>query len=134
MLTAETATPPEVEVPSGPKRRKFTAEEKRRILDELDRAERGEQGAILRREGLYSSHIVEWRRARRRGELDAPKKRGPVAKPRDERDAKIAGLERDKKRLEKQLARAEALLDLQKKVSEILKIQLPDPDENERNS
>jgi transposase len=136
MMTAAMTTPPEVEVPSGPKRRTFTAEEKLRILDELDRAGRGEQGAILRREGLYSSHIVEWRRARRRGELGglSPRKRGPAGKTPDERDRRIAQLEREKIKLQKRLVRAEALLDLQKKVSEVLGIHLPDPDESEKNS
>ncbi len=64
------------------KRRKFSAKEKLRILDEADAcAKTGQQGALLRREGLYSSHLSEWRRARERGELDAltPKKRGRKA-------------------------------------------------------
>lgn len=127
---------PEVEVADRAKRRKFTAEYKRRILEETDKANPGEIGAILRREGLYSSQLVDWRRARRFAELEAlaPKKRGPAPKPVDERDRKIAELERENAKLKKRAVRAEALVELQKKVSDLLGIQLPDPDESEKDS
>jgi hypothetical protein len=90
-------TPEDVQVAAKPQRRSFTAEYKRRILKEVDACTTpGAVGALLRREGLYSSHLVEWCRARARGELAAltPKKRGRKPIPVDPRDRKIAELER----------------------------------------
>ena len=87
----------DVQVAEKPRRRTYTAEYKRRILKEADAcATPGAVGALLRREGLYSSHLVVWRRARRRGELAAltPKTRGRKPTPVDPRDRKIAELER----------------------------------------
>jgi len=113
----------ETEVVAKAQRRRFTAEFKRRIVREADRCIKpGELGALLRREGLYSSHLVTWRAARDRGELEglSPRKRGPkVAQP-DPRDRKIAELERDNVRLSKRAERAEALVDLQKKLAALL--------------
>ena len=86
-----------VQVAAKPRRRTCTAEYKRRILKEVDACTTpGAVGALLRREGLYSSHLVVWRRARRRGELAAltPKQRGRKPRPVDARDRKIAELER----------------------------------------
>lgn len=123
---------PEVEVMEKPVRRQFNAEYKRRILKEADGcAQEGEIGALLRREGLYSSHLAVWRAARERGEIAglAPKKRGPKVTQPDPRDRKIADLERETRRLKSRLERAEALLELQKKVSAILGIALPPSDE-----
>jgi transposase-like protein len=122
---------PPTEVPAKKPRRRFTAEFKRRVLAELDGCKKpGEVGALLRREGLYSSHVVEWRRARDRGDLAGEtKKRGPKPKLNDERDARIAQLERENARLEKRAKRAEALVDLQKKVAELLGNSLPDPED-----
>ena len=123
----------DVEVQVKATRRRFTSEYKRAILREVDGStQRGEIGAILRREGLYSSHLMDWRLAIEKNELSAlaPKKRGPKAKPVDPRDGKLVEQERQIARLEKRLQRAEAIIDLQKKVSEILGIQLPDSDEN----
>ena len=122
------------------KRRGFTAEYKQRILNEVDQARAsgrsGEVSAILRREGLYSSHLVTWRRLREAGELSAlaPRKRGPRAKVPDERDREIAKLRKEKAIAEARLKRAEALLGLQKKVSEILGIELPPPPSDEEPS
>src|SRR4051812_23478216 len=84
MMEPTLVVPQETEVTAKPKRRRFSAQEKLRILKEVDACTKpGEQGALLRREGLYSSHLVDWRRARERGDLVAlePKKRGrkPVA-------------------------------------------------------
>lgn len=121
---------PETEVVEKAKRRAFTAEYKRRILEEVDRASQpGEIGAILRREGLYSSVLSAWRRQREAGELSAlaPKKRGPKAKVPDERDRELAELKRKLTRSEARAERAEAIVELQKKVSEILGIPLPEP-------
>jgi hypothetical protein len=111
------------EVVARPKRRTFTAKYKLRILLEADACEKnGEVGALLRREGLYSSHLVEWRAARKRGELDAlePKKRGPKSKERDERDERIAAQEKEIAKLRARAEHAEALVALQKKVAELL--------------
>lgn len=120
----------DTEVTEKPSRRTFTAEYKLRILAEVDGStEQGAVGAILRREGLYSSHLTSWRRQRERGEIAGlrSKKRGP-AKRRDHRDHKITELEREVKRLRARAERAEALVALQKKVSEILGVELPDPE------
>jgi transposase-like protein len=112
-------------------RRRFSLEYKRRVLKEADACGPGETGALLRREGLYSSHLSVWRSARERGETAGltPKKRGPKATPPDPRDRKIVELERETRRLKSRLERAEALVDLQKKVSMILGIVLPESDE-----
>ena len=77
----------------------------------------GELGALLRREGLYSSHLAAWRAARDRGALKelSSRKRGPKAKPRDARDKRIAELEREVERLRARAERAEALVEVQKK-------------------
>jgi len=132
MEAVKSMAPREVEVSAKPKRRKFTAEYKRKILEEIDRCtEPGEIGAVLRREGLYSSHLVEWRRIRREaGNAGlAPKKRGPQPKVVDERDRKIAELERQNAKLMARAKKAEALVELQKKVSELLGIDLADSSE-----
>jgi len=116
-------------------RRRFTAAYKKRVLGEADACkERGELGALLRREGLYSSHLSAWRQAIDRGGQAAleAKRPGPTPKARDERDKHIATLERDKRRLEKRLAEAEAIIDIQKKVSLLLGITLPEPPDEER--
>ena len=114
---------PDLEVVAKAERRRFTAEYKRRIVREADRCMKpGEIGALLRREGLYSSHLVTWRAARDRGELEglSPRKRGPKVAPPDPRDRKIAELEGDNVRLSKRAERAEALVELQKKVAALL--------------
>ncbi len=118
----------DTEVMAKAQRRRFTAAEKLRILREADGCRKpGEIVALLRREGLYSSHLSSWRQARQRGELAglAARRRGPKAKPIDPRDRKIAELEREKRRLEARLERAEALIELQKKVAQILGNPLP---------
>jgi transposase-like protein len=104
-------------------RRTFTAQYKRRILREAERCTKpGELGALVRREGLYFSHIRDWRAARERAELEglSPKKRGPKPTPPDPRDKKIAEQEREIVRLTKRAERAEALVELQKKVAALL--------------
>jgi transposase-like protein len=104
-------------------RRRFTAEYKRRIVREADRCTKpGEIGALLRREGLYSSHLTTWRAARDRGELEglSPKQRGPKVTPADPRDKKIAEQERELGRWKQRAERAEALVELQKKVAALL--------------
>jgi len=113
----------EVEVSAKAERRRFTAEYKRKILKEADGCSRpGELGALLRREGLYSSHLTAWRRAREQGGLAglSPKKRGPRAEVADPRDQRIVELERDNRCLKARLERAEALIEVQKKVALLL--------------
>ncbi len=113
----------ETEVVAKARRRRFTAEYKRRILREADRCTHpGEIGALLRREGLYSSHVTTWRAARDRGELAglAPKPRGPKPTPPDPRDKKIAEQEREITRWKQRAERAEALVEVQKKVAALL--------------
>jgi transposase-like protein len=111
---------PNTEVVAKAKRRLFTAEYKLRILRELDGSQgSGETGALLRREGLYSSHLTSWRRQRARGELDglAPQKRGP--KP-DPQAVELSRLERENERLRERLRQAELIIDVQKKVAQML--------------
>ena len=110
---------PDPEVPERARRRSFTAKYKLEILAAYDAAEPGEKGAILRREGLYSSHIVEWRRASDAGALAAlaaPRGR----KPRDKRDEQIAALQAEKQRLEQELAKARFVVDVQAKLHALL--------------
>ena len=122
---------PEVEVVEKATRRRFTVEYKRKVLREADACGPGETVALLRREGLYSSHLRVWRAARDRGEIAglAPKKRGLKVAPPDPRDRKIVELERETRRWQARAERAEALVDLQKKVSMLLGIALPERDE-----
>ena len=119
----------EVEVLAKAKRRRFTLEYKRRILREADRCRKpGELGALLRREGLYSSSLSSWRAARDRGELggEGTRKRGPQANSPDPSAKRIAVLERENRRLLQRAERAEALVEVQKKLSELLGIDLPE--------
>jgi len=114
---------PDVEVVATARRRRFTAEYKRRIVREADRCTKpGEIGALLRREGLYSSHLTTWRAARDRGALEglSPKQRGPKATPPDPREKTIAEQAREIARLSKRAERAEALVELQKKLAVLL--------------
>ena len=121
----------ETEVVAKAKRRGFKAEYKQRVLNEADQAAAtglaGAVGAVLRREGLYSSHLAAWRRAREAGELSGltPKKRGPAAKVRSENDIEKAELRKKLSVSEARLKRAEGLLELQKKVAELLGEELP---------
>ena len=106
---------PDPEVVPKAERRRFTAEYKLRILTEADACtKRGEISALLRREGLYSSHLDKWREQRRSGALQAlaPHKRGP--KP-DPQAAEIARLRRENERLQQRLQRAETIIEVQKK-------------------
>ena len=116
-----------VEVVAKATRRRFTAEYKLRVLREADACtEPGEIGAVLRREGLYTSHLCLWRKQRRARELSglAPARRGPVPKATNPLVAKVAALEKETRWLTARAERAEALVELQKKVSEILGVEL----------
>ena len=123
----------ETEVTAMARRRQYTAEYKRKILAEVEACSKpGEIGALLRREGLYSSHLVAWRHARDNGALAGltPKKRGPVAKVPHPLERRVVELERSLARAERRAERAEGLVELQKKVAELLGIQLRKPDED----
>ena len=123
MTESRKATLPEVEVDPKAHRRQFSAKYK---LDILKRAEActvpGSLGALLRAEGLYSSHLATWRRQRDAGELAGltPKKRGRKRVEIDARDRKIVELQRENAKLTARAERAEALVDLQKKVASLL--------------
>lgn len=119
----------ETEVVAKPKRRQHTAEYKLRILRELDGCTRkGEVGAILRREGLYSSLISKWREQREQGSLDGlgGQRRGPKVDP---NAAELARLQHENKRLKEKLERAELIIDVQKKVARLIGETPPPPSE-----
>ena len=127
---------PDPEVAATAKRRRFTAQYKRSILAQADACrEKGAIGALLRREGLYSSHLTTWRRQREQGELKglAPKKRGrkPTVNPLAEENQR---LQRENARLRGQLQQAETIIDVQKKISTLLGIPLPETPTDEENS
>ena len=111
---------PDPEVVSQAKRRHFSAQYKPGILTEVERCTQpGEIGALLRREGLYSSHLTTWRKQRGRGQLQglSPKKRG--RKP-DPQAAELARLQRENERLKARLEQAETVIEVQKKLSQLL--------------
>lgn len=119
--TAITSFGEVTEVTEKAKRRTFPVEYKRRIVKEAEACKAaGEIGALLRREGLYSSQLATWRAARDRGELApgaATKKRGPTATPPDPRDKRIAEMERQIAKLTTRAERAEAIAEIQKKLA-----------------
>ena len=110
---------PDPEVPERARRRTFTAQYKQEVLAAYEAAPDGEKGAVLRREGLYSSLITEWRRARDAGALAGLKQpRGrPAADP---RDAEIARLRKEKAKLEKELATSRFVVEVQSKLRALL--------------
>lgn len=120
---------PSPEVPERPQRRRYTTEYKLQILEEADRAtEPGEIGALLRREGLYSSLLAAWRQQRRDGTL-AGQARGRRGK--DARDKRIEELERNNARLTKRLDQAETIIAVQKRLSRLLGIETPTDEDTE---
>jgi transposase len=126
-------SPPKVdpEVKAKPERRQFSAEYKRRILEEADACtEPGQIGGLLRREGLYSSNLINWRRQRSEGSLKglSPKKRGPKPDPVANENA---ALRRRIERLEAELKRAETIIEVQKKLSDLLGLSDPNGQKNE---
>ena len=134
--SAASASLPDPEVVAKAKRRTFTAEYKQRILQEADSvaATPGGIGALLRREGLYSSHLVSWRRERRAGMLEAlkPRKRGPRSEhnPLEEENQK---LRRQNARLTEDLRKATIIIEVQKKVAALLGNPIPDVDPEEKS-
>jgi len=127
----EERTAPSPEVLEKPVRRRFAVEYKVRILAEADACtETGQLGELLRREGLYSSHLSNWRRQRDEGGLAGltPKRRGRKAKPKNLLADENELLRRENGRLKEKLRQAELIIDVQKKVSEMLSIPLKSPD------
>ncbi len=115
-------------------RRRFTVAFKRQVLAEAARCTKpGELGALLRREGLYSSHLAAWRVAERRGEFERgvpARRRGPVPKPADPNVKRVAELERQLRRATARAERLELIVALQKKVSQLLGLALPTSDDS----
>ncbi len=134
--TEKKLTTPSTEVPEKPVRRRFSTPYKLRILAETDGCtEMGQIGELLRREGLYSSQLSTWRKQRQEGVLAGltPKRRGRKAKPRNPLADEVAKLQRENQRLKTNLRKAELVIDVQKKVSEMLDIPLTPRDSEGTN-
>ncbi len=119
---------PDPEVKATKPRRRFTAKYKLGILAEVDACtSKGQIGAILRREGLYSSHLTTWRRQREEGILNglSPRKRGRKAKEVNPLAKRVAELERENRKLDKKLKQAEIIIEFQKKISQMLNLGEP---------
>ena len=116
-------------------RRRFSAAYKRRILQEADKCDSGELGALLRREGLYHSNLTTWRRQRESGELSGlqPKKRGKKPNPDRPLIQENERLRRQNMRLEKRLRQAETIIDVQKKLCDVLGLTVPPIEQNEND-
>ena len=131
-LTSIETQPPDPEVPEKATRRRFTADYKMRILRQAEACRgAGEIGVLLRREGLYSSHLTTWRRQRDAGILSGlrPKRRGPKPTEPNPLQAEVERLRKETGRLEKRLKQAELIIEVQKKISEILGMPLQEPSE-----
>lgn len=118
---------PDPEVPEKKPRRVYTAKYKLQILAKADKCtEPGQLGSLLRREGLYSSNLTAWRRQKEQGMLDAlsPKKRGPEKVTKNHLAQLVARLEKENRQLKLQLKKAETIIEVQKKISEILGMSL----------
>jgi len=127
--------PADPEVESKAKRRQFSAAYKRRILDEADKGGQGAIAGLLRREGLYSSHLNTWRRQRESGEIAGlePRKRGKKPVPRNPLASEVNRLARDNQRLQKRLKQAAIIIDVQKKLCDILGLTVPPIEMNEND-
>lgn len=125
---------PDTEVSARPRRRTYTAAYKLKVLDEVAAAtERGAVAVILRREGLYASHLAAWRKELRNGGVAAlQKKRG--RKPAQPVNGELVRLQRENAKLSRRLAQAEAIIDVQKKVASLLGITLKTLDSDESDS
>lgn len=124
---------PSTEVVTRAARRRYTAEYKLRILREVEACKgTGEIGALLRREGLYSSNLTKWRGQRARGELEglAAQRRGPKEDPQAVENAR---LKRENERLREELRKAQLIIEVQKKVSQLLGVPLEEPKEEDRS-
>lgn len=125
--------PPNPEVQEKAVRRKFTAEQKLRIIKEADSLAPGQLGALLRREGLYYSNLRTWRRQLKEGTLEAlsPQRRGPKTRQPNPLAKQVAQLTKENQKLQKKLRQAELIIDFQKKISEILQIPIETQEEQQ---
>jgi transposase len=130
-MSSENGTAPDPEVEGRARRRRFSAEYKARILREAERCSKsGEIGALLRREGLYASHLITWRRQREKdGVAGLSRKRGRKSDPESGAARTIAKLEGANRRLTEKLRKAEIIIDFQKKMAELWAA--PKPNDNE---
>jgi transposase-like protein len=121
------------EVSAKAERRKFSAAYKRSILAEADQGGPGAVAGILRREGLYSSHLTTWRRQRESGEIAGlePRKRGKKPAPKNPLAGEVRRLERENRHLQKRLRQAEIIIDVQKKLCDILGLTVPPIEQSE---
>jgi len=127
------ASIPNPEVSARSKRRRFSAEYKRGILKEADSCDSGGVAALLRREGLYSSHLTTWRRQRESGEIAGlqPRKRGKKPAPKSPLADEVHRLTRENQHLQKRLRQAEIIIDVQKKLCDVLGLTVPPIEQNE---
>ena len=127
---------PDPEVTTKPLRRRFTAAYKRRILHEIDTCDDGGIAALLRREGLYSSHLTTWRRQREQGEIDGltPRRRGRKASAPNPLAVENERLVRENERLQKRLRQAETIIEVQKKLCEVLGLPVYSPVESKEEN
>ncbi|RPJ32094.1 MAG: transposase [Planctomycetaceae bacterium] len=103
-----------------------------RIVEEADRVtKRGEIGALLRREGLYSSHLDKWRTLRAKGQLDGLSAKNRGRKPKDPKEEELGRLRQENERLRTRLEQAELIIDVQKKLSRLLGLPTDETEENE---
>jgi transposase len=123
------------EVPEKPQRRRFSIEDKLRIVREAEACAPGTVGVVLRREGIYSSHLAAWRKARDRGDFDSGSLRNRAKRRGDDKASqhRIAELERENRKLNRRLERAEVILEIQKKAAGLLReLESPEQTESER--
>jgi transposase-like protein len=133
-MAAPSADPPaaDPEVDSKATRRHFSAAYKRRILDEADKGGSGAVAGLLRREGLYSSHLTTWRKQRETGEIAGlePRKRGKKPVQRNPLTGEVNRLTRENQHLQKRLKQAEIIIDVQKKLCDLLGLTVPPIEQN----
>jgi transposase len=129
----ELAEPIDPEVESKAKRRQFSAAYKRRILEEADRGGPGAVASLLRREGLYSSHLTTWRKQRESGEIAGlqPRRRGKKPAPKNPLAGEVQRLTRENRHLQKRLRQAEIIIDVQKKLCDALGLTVPPIEQSE---
>jgi transposase len=129
----ELAAPIDPEVESKAKRRQFSAAYKRRILEEADKSGPGAIASLLRREGLYSSHLTTWRKQRESGEIAGlqPRRRGKRPAPKNPLAGEVQRLTRENRQLQKRLRQAEIIIDVQKKLCDVLGLTVPPIEQSE---
>ena len=127
--TSTTSSTHDPEIRPKAVRTQWSARERLRILEAADACPPGEIGALLRREGIYSSHLSRWRRQRTQAELASlePKRRAAPSPAMHAQAAELARLQRENQRLQAKLTQAEVIIDVQKKLATLFGITLPDP-------